>query len=195
MFVPGSPVNTMLPIFKPLFLASFLLIWLLPLDAVAGPNAGFDNRCQDIEYIKVCPQTCAAKCDNVDSSAGIAACIDVFRKVRDGAKDQPSCKVRKPAAAENSLLMDELRSRCVSLEFARDCPETCDRLCTQDNLKGNQIDACRQILKALTNGAKDRDSCRRHASNYDSCKKRVANFFKDFQVPPRATPGSIGNRL
>nr|VFK00979.1 MAG: hypothetical protein BECKLFY1418B_GA0070995_12201 [Candidatus Kentron sp. LFY] len=80
MSVLGSPVNATVFVSQNLLFVSFFLITLLPLDAFAQPNTGSTNHCKDSQYVKACPETCAAKCDNVDSSAGDA----VRAKLRSG---------------------------------------------------------------------------------------------------------------
>nr|VFJ43262.1 MAG: hypothetical protein BECKDK2373B_GA0170837_10056 [Candidatus Kentron sp. DK] len=171
--------------FKNLFVfLGFSFIILLSPAIASQPVVGSNSQCQDKQYANRCPETCAARCDNAESSADIAACIDVLRVVRGGARDHLSCRVSESAHSTETIPLDELRVRCATSDFARDCPETCDRLCTQNELDENQLKSCQNILKALTEGVKDRGSCRRQVSNYDSCKKKVATFFKDFEAPP-----------
>nr|VFK63233.1 MAG: hypothetical protein BECKTC1821F_GA0114240_108910 [Candidatus Kentron sp. TC] len=173
-----------------IFLLSFLFAAAFPLKAISQPNdAGLSNRCKESRYAKDCPETCVTECDNAASSSDITTCIDLLRAIRDGASDQPSCKQgSKPISIQKPILVEiseeKLRSLCIDPNFAKACPESCDRFCTGDNLTEDRIGICRQIIRALASGARDRGSCQRPTSNYTTCKGKVAKFFENFQVPP-----------
>nr|VFJ44634.1 MAG: hypothetical protein BECKFM1743C_GA0114222_100149 [Candidatus Kentron sp. FM]VFJ53509.1 MAG: hypothetical protein BECKFM1743A_GA0114220_101159 [Candidatus Kentron sp. FM]VFK06334.1 MAG: hypothetical protein BECKFM1743B_GA0114221_100149 [Candidatus Kentron sp. FM] len=191
-----KPTNNVGLFLRSVFLLGFVFVAALPQNAFSQPNdTGLDERCKDGQYAKTCPETCAAQCANAGSSADVSVCIGVLRAIRNGAKDQPSCRqVRNPASARKPVPVEiaekELRSLCIDQNFARACPESCDRFCTDDDPTEEQIGICRQIIQVLSTGGKDRKSCHRQASNYTACKERVAEFFKEFQPPP-APEGSL----
>lgn len=172
------------------FLFGFLLVTVVPSAASQSSDTGLSESCKDIQYTKTCPETCAAQCRNAGSSSDVTICINVLRAIHNGAKDQPSCnQISESASTKKIIPREELRSRCIKPNFAKACPESCDQLCARDGpggneLTGKRISMCRQVMRALTDGAKDRRSCYRQASNYPVCKGRVGEFFKDFKPPP-----------